>query len=335
MAVIGIFFDMCLIFEHSITNNINMLHWQLACITICVAGCRQNTKWFLNAFVERNCKMKRKVAVVGIMGLMVGCGGEQVSKTRKSILPETSSGVNSPVASKGVTPVSDLCPVGMTYMSTNGINYCMAPETGCGPTSLCGAQTKMTCPTGTQAGMICTVPVGAIIVNPVVGSVGAGNPSSYTFLDTPNANLCLDAFIRAGTPVPDTAVARTIKNFNVRENGIAIQDMSTSTTPIVNIIELSSRLSNVVFQFLNPVGYYCIVKNDAVCSNVTIQRKCSAQMTEIEPITHVTVNKSEYTVKPRLCGFWPFQWTCNEDAGDLGGTTNSLNSEIRETPCIP
>ena len=163
---------------------------------------------------------------------------------------------------------------------------------------------------------------------PIVGA-NASVPASYTFLDTKDANLCLDAFIRQGTPVPDTATARTINSFNTYANGVAWQDMGESSVlPVVNILTLESKFSNVVFQLLNPNGYYCIIRNAAACSNVTIQRRCTAKVAQIEPITQVTVNNS---VVKRRCSWW--QWNCNSD--DIAGTQVSVNSRITETPCIP
>jgi hypothetical protein len=155
---------------------------------------------------------------------------------------------------------------------------------------------------------------------------GAGMPSSYTMLDTPNANLCVDAFNRMGIDLPDNTVARSFNSFNVRANGIAWQDMGESLTPVMNILDLSSTFSNVIFQMLNPVGFYCIVKNDAKFSNVTMQKRCSAVVAQLEPMTVVTVNEP--------VRYKPFHWLPWNRSADLSGTTTSYNSEIKEVPCI-
>jgi len=178
-----------------------------------------------------------------------------------------------------------------------------------------------------QSGPIYTGPY----TGPVVytdGTYGAGIPASYTMIDTPNANLCVDAFNRMGIDLPATTVARSFNSFNVRNNGIAWQDMGASAIPVMNILNLSSTFSNVTFQMLNPVGFYCIVRNDATFSNVTMQKRCSAQIAQIEPMTVVTVKEPV----SHGCGW--FGWFCGS-ADNMSGTTNSYNSEIREVPCIP
>lgn len=161
--------------------------------------------------------------------------------------------------------------------------------------------------------------------SPVTGS---GLPSHYTFLTTPMANLCVDAFNRSGVSLPDETVAKTFNSFNYRSNGVALQDMAMSATPVMNIITLDSVYSDVMFQFLNPMGYYCIVNNHARFSNVTLQRSCSAFMVEVEPATHIDINKTcnyNHTLK---------KYVCDSSAFDDPSST-SISSNIVETPCIP
>lgn len=165
----------------------------------------------------------------------------------------------------------------------------------------------------------------AAVINP---SSFESPPVSYTFLDTPDANLCVDAFIRQGITLPVDTVARTINVTNVRVGGVSLQDMGSSPVAVLNIVRLQNNCSNTTFQFLNPVGFYCIVRNNAVYSNVTIQRRCSAGLAELEPMTHVTVNQA-----PRSCGL--FGWFCRDRGLDGQGTQTSYNSQITETPCIP
>lgn len=167
---------------------------------------------------------------------------------------------------------------------------------------------------------------GPVAVGPFAETPGA--PASYTFLDTPDANLCVDAFIRRGITLPPTTVARTMDAFLKRTNGIAISDLDQSTTPILNVVHLESKMSNVMFQFYNRTGYYCIVKNHADFSDVKIQRACTAQIAYIEPMT--TISRSA-----GLGLFWPFiVFNKPDDAGDEG-TVNAHHSSISELPCVP
>jgi hypothetical protein len=149
-------------------------------------------------------------------------------------------------------------------------------------------------------------------------------PASYTFLDTPNANLCVDAFIRKGIILPENTVARSLNARSIRSEGIGISDLDTSLTPILNVVTLDSQCSNMLFQFYNPNAFYCIVKNTAQYSNVRIQRSCQASMTEIEPITHDSVNSS--------LNLW---WFKKPTIVDPRATTGAYNSHIQELPCVP
>lgn len=192
-------------------------------------------------------------------------------------------------------------------------------------TSKAGQSSQTTCDV---QGINCTT---VVIGDPVQSSAtySAGIPTSYTFLDTPDANLCVDAFTRQGIELPLETVARSFNSFNLRANGIAWQDMQESAIPVLNILHLESKYSNVVFQLLNPIGYYCIVKNGAVFSNVSIQRKCTAKIAEIEPMTHTTVNQ------PAQQGFFGRLLCWGRGNDELSGTTTSYNSSIQEVPCIP
>jgi hypothetical protein len=172
-----------------------------------------------------------------------------------------------------------------------------------------------------------------VSTTPVSTTVGATLPTSYTFLDTPNANLCVDAFARQGIVLPENAVARTVNSFNVSNNGIAWQDQQTSDIPVLNVVSLSSNLSDVTFQFLNPIGFYCIVKNEAETSNVSIQRKCSAKLAQLEPMATATVKTN--TTQVSECS-WSrhFGYDCEEQFDFDGYNTVSKNSSIIELPCI-
>ena len=187
----------------------------------------------------------------------------------------------------------------------------------------------------------CKTPEKRTISQPAAGSVivetpnqngaviyGAGTPNSYTFLDTPDANLCLDAFIRQGKELPINAVARTLDASSYRANGIVIMDYETTLVPVLNVIHMSAAYSDVMIQLLNKNGYYCIVNNNATFSNVTIQRSCSAQISEIEPISHVTVSGGL-----NLCSKPLFQWPWQ--AAQKPATTRGFASIMSETPCIP
>ena len=159
---------------------------------------------------------------------------------------------------------------------------------------------------------------------PTLGA-NANIPTSYTMLDTPDANLCVDAFIRKGIMLPDTTVARTLDATSWKSEGIAISDLQTSAVPILNVVHLNQQCSNVMFQFYNRNGFYCIVKNTSNFSNVRIQRSCEAEMTEIEPISHDSQRSSL-----NLFWFWP-----TSPAKDPNATTGTYNSRLTELPCIP
>jgi hypothetical protein len=204
--------------------------------------------------------MVKNFVAFGILSLVVGCGSEMSSGTRKA-----------------------------GYVD---------------PSQNCGAN----CP---------------VVTTPIVGA-NADMPASYTFLDTPYANLCVDAFLRKGITIPDNAVARTLSARSIRSEGIGIADLEPSTIPVVNVVLLDSQCSNMMFQFYNPLGLYCIVKNTASFSNVRIQRSCSAQMTEIEPITHDSVNS-----KLGLFGWFKPIFR------DPRATQGAYNSTITELPCVP
>lgn len=149
-------------------------------------------------------------------------------------------------------------------------------------------------------------------------------PTSYTFLDTPDANLCFDAFLRKGINLPQNTVARTLDATSVKSSGIAISDLDTSAIPVLNIVHLRQECSNVMFQFYNRNGFYCIVKNISNFSDVRIQRTCDAKITEIEPIVHDSQRSSL-----NLFWFWP------ASSKDPNATTGAYNSRISELPCVP
>jgi hypothetical protein len=160
--------------------------------------------------------------------------------------------------------------------------------------------------------------------------VGDIPPVSYTFIDTPDANLCVDAFNRVGVTLPINTVARTLNVQNVRKGGISIQDLAQSTIPVLTIVRLNNQCSDTTFQFLNPLGFYCIVKNSAVFSNVTIQRNCASKMAQLEPTTITNYNSAPVAKKCL------FGWFCGLGAqSDSDDTTTAYNSQIIETPCIP
>lgn len=166
----------------------------------------------------------------------------------------------------------------------------------------------------------------APIYQPRIGT-NVDIPASYTFLDTPDANLCVDAFLRKGITLPPETVARTLDATSIKSEGIAISDLETSTIPILNVVHLRQDCSNVMFQFYNRNGFYCIVKNTSDFSNVRIQRSCSARLTEIEPIHHESHRST-------LNLFWPI-FKKQTPARDPDATQGAYNSRITELPCIP
>ena len=181
--------------------------------------------------------------------------------------------------------------------------------------------TSSVCPSGAAAGTCSTVTT-ATVGDPSL-------PGSYTFLDTPDANLCVDAFGRQGVNVPPSATARTLDVNSLRANGIVLSDTGISPNVVMNVMHITSHVSNVVIQLLNKAGMYCIVQDNASYSNVSIQASCSAILTQIEPTIINTVN----TPAPS-CGFW-----CGLFGGHGGGigngSQNSYSSNITILPCIP
>jgi len=179
-----------------------------------------------------------------------------------------------------------------------------------------------------QTTTVCDVNGNNCTTTTTVGSttIGADSaPASYTFLDTPDANLCVDAFNRMGVTLPPDTVARTLDSINFKATGVALTDIGDGPVPVLNVVHLDNTLSDVLYQFLNPMGYYCIVNNNARYSNVSIQRSCSSHKAEIEPITKVSVNG------PALCG-WKLPWFRQPEPT---GTTNLRSSALIELPCIP
>ena len=262
----------------------------------------------------------KNFVVLGLICAVTGCGDS--TQSRKDVS-------SSKAGSLGITSCN-VDGTSCTTCDTVQCTTCDAAGTSC-----------VRCDT---AGLNCTPFIndpsqskdGKVIYTTTTPIVTAGPygayPASYTFLDTPDANLCADAFLRKGITLPDTTVARSVNSINVRNNGIAWQDMGASTIPVLNVLHLDSHYSNVLFQFMNPVGFYCIVKNQATFSNVQLQRKCSAQIAEIEPMTTVTINPPQAQPQGfwgRLCGSW------GRRGNEQDATTSSLYSSINEVPCIP
>jgi hypothetical protein len=170
-----------------------------------------------------------------------------------------------------------------------------------------------------------TNPVVTVTADEVTPFAATGIPDSYTFLDTPDANLCVDAFLRKGITLPADTVARTLDAHSFKSDGIAISDIETSSVSILNVVHIRSDFSNMMFQFYNRKGFYCIVKNTSNFSNIRIQRSCDSQMAEVEPIMHDSHGSS-------LNLFWWFQ-PRTQDNPDA--TTGTYNSKLTEMPCIP
>ncbi len=258
--------------------------------------------------------------------LTLGCGAEYSRPTKSTTITPQAG-----------TYSSDLCPIGMSYiMTVGGTGVCTAPAAAC--TGLCSSQPTTACPAGIPAGTVCTIPLTQTTTTvPVYGSTpvygaNASVPSSYTFLDTPNANLCLDAFIRNGTPVPDTAVAKTM-TINSRNSNTLLTDSPTTPAPVVTIITANQCGSSVMLQLLNPQGFYCIVGINSCRSSVTIQKRCTAQVASIEP---TTINNSSAPAQGfHLFWKWftPPQPTPSD--GAFNGSYNQSGSSIKEVPCIP
>ena len=204
------------------------------------------------------------------------------------------------------------------------------------------ADVVVACPVGSPVGAICSSPaqnstcVGCQvpIVVSTTGTIGANPsvPDSYTFLDTPNANLCLDAFIRNGTPVPATATAKTLNINNHDSTGI-FSDTYTTLTPVVTIISANSCSSTMMLQLLNKNGFYCIVGINNWNSDVTIQRSCAAIVASIEPQS--SNNAPAPVVEPAGWFWWLPHVEKKSSTSAFYGSFSNQGSNIKEVPCIP
>ena len=188
------------------------------------------------------------------------------------------------------------------------------------------SETQTICPAGSTT---CT-PGTAVSTTTMIGD--APTPISYTFTDTPDANICVDAFNRGGIALPAATTARTLDANSLRANGIVMSDVGISTAPVMNVVHLDSFQSNVVIQLLNKTGFYCIVYDNAQFSNVSIQTACTAVVTTVEPTITNTVNSPAHA--QQSCGFWGHLWGHCAQQIAQGGTTNSTVSNINMLPCI-
>lgn len=235
------------------------------------------------------------------------------------------------------------CAAGMTQsIDAAGNTICsVASSTAC--TTTCAAQSAISCPSGFPAGTVCTTPVSTVtstvglpVMSAGIGTTGPSIPDSYTFLTTPHANECIDAFYRNGFPLPVNATAKTLNVHTIGSRAI-ISDIVTTPTPVMTIVDATQINSDVTIQLLNHVGFYCIIGLDSVQSNVTIQHACSAQVASIEPQTINSV-----PTKTRVASYCPsiFDWffpRYQEQPSNTNfyGNSNSAGSSVQELQCIP
>ena len=255
-----------------------------------------------------------------------GCGSRKVSSTT------TTAKTGQPVGGS----FSSACPPGMIADTATPMGTaCIAAPGTCVAGTVCATTPTIPCPVGTLVGSICAMPISAVAQSTprYTAMAGPSYPDSYTFLDTPNANLCVDAFYRTGFEMPVDAIAKTLK---IRTNGSQsmVSDIQTTTIPILTIIDAAQCNSNLFLQLLNKNGYYCLVNMDSLNSKVTIQKSCSAQIASIEPTT--ISNQPAKVASYSLFWFWPHREVKTKPSdGNFFGGYSSAGSQVTEVPCIP
>lgn len=267
-----------------------------------------------------------------IVFLGAGCGARKVSSTT------TNKG--NPIGGS----FSSACPPGMVADTATPMGTaCIAAPGTCVAGTVCATTPQITCPLGTVAGSICAAPISAVGQNsPLyagimapgdVSATGPVIPTSYTFLATPNANLCVDAFYRAGLTLPSNATAKTLKIRTTGSQSI-VSDILTTTLPVLTIIDAAQCNSTLFLQLLNKNGFYCMVGMDSLNSQVTIQKSCAAQIASIEPQT--ISNQPAKVVSYNLWWFWPHREVETKPSnGSFFGGYSSAGSSVSEVPCIP
>jgi hypothetical protein len=153
----------------------------------------------------------------------------------------------------------------------------------------------------TQSGPVIPAPAVTITpppIYPVVQAVPA-SPDAFSraIASTPHAVECIDAFVAQGYPEAagiEYAVSRgAITKFG---SSIAVGDYNQTQFQVLNVISVESCFASVDLRLFNPLGYYCIVFNNAFKSDITIQRNCASKLISLENniVTKFGSNKSSY-----------------------------------------
>jgi len=260
--------------------------------------------------------------------LLLGCGGDFARKPSKTTSNPSGGAI-------------DYCAPGLTAQTTPMGTVCYTmDELLCAAGTVCASQPRATCPTSVAVNAICTLPLttisqtgGTYTIPGDINAVGPAIPFSYTFLDTPNASLCVDAFYRQGVPLPSNAVAKPLMINTVNSKSL-VTDSQQTTTPILTVIDARQCGSDVFLQLLNRNGFYCIVGMESINSKVQIQRSCLSQLASISPTTINAVPTKQ--VSYNLWWLWPHKQV-QETPSDSAffGNSNSQGSRVSELPCIP
>lgn len=176
------------------------------------------------------------------------------------------------------------------------------------------ATTTTTQTTVSQNGTVVPV-VSAPPVFTTVPVITAVSPDTYSraVATTPYAVECIDAFIGQGYPEAaaiEYAVARNAATKFGRS--IAVGDYNQTAVQVLNVITVDSCFASVDLRLYNPLGYYCIVANNAFKSDVTIQRNCSAKLISLDSTVVTKFGRNTSTLGSR-----------------------SVFSDQNELPCVP
>jgi hypothetical protein len=164
---------------------------------------------------------------------------------------------------------------------------------------------------------------------PVYGATPAF--THYTMLDTPDANLCADAFIRTGIDLPPDIIARTL-GVNTSNSNSLVTDSQVTTYPVMTIVRANSCNAAVTLQLLNPNGYYCFAGLNSCKSSVTIQKNCDSKSASLEPMG---INNNASYSRGMHLWWWPKPVVTQPSDGAFFGSYNNSGSSIKEVPCLP
>ncbi len=172
-------------------------------------------------------------------------------------------------------------------------------------------------------------PIYTTVATPRLGAVPAF--THYTMLDTPDANLCADAFIRSGIDLPADIIARSLY-VNTSSSSSLVTDSQVTTYPVMTIVRAKSCSAAVTLQLLNPNGFYCFAGIESCKSSVTIQKNCDSKSASLEPMG---INNNASYSRGFHLWWWPKPVVTQPSDGAFFGSYNQSGSSIKEVPCLP